>query len=85
MNTPAYAPRYPTIKSKLAAKKMPIDPISLADLGEDAGKVGKQAALTRTVRFAEPPQKVAGVKIKEETCEDSARRAVAMMVEAKAL
>lgn len=85
VNTPAYAPRYPTIKSKLAAKKMPIDPISLADLGEDAGKIGKQAALTRTVRFAEPPQKVAGVKIKEETCEDSARRAVAMMVEAKAL
>lgn len=85
VNTPAYAPRYPTIKSKLAAKKMPIDPLSLADIGESADNVGEKAARTRTVRFAEPPQKVAGVKIQEETCEDSARRAVAMMVEAKAL
>lgn len=85
VNTPAYAPRYPTIKSKLAAKKMPIDPFTAADLAIDPAKVGEKAAYTRTVRFSEPPQKVAGVKIKEETQEDSARKAVAMMVEAKAL
>lgn len=85
VNTPAYTPRYPTIKSKLAAKKMPIDPLSLEEIALAKDSVGAEAARTRTVRFVEPAQKVAGIKIQEETCEDSARKAVAMMVEAKAL
>ncbi len=85
VNRPAYDPRYPTIKSKLAAKKMPIDAIPLAELGMDGTKVGAAAARTRTVSFTEPPKKAAGIKINEKDQAESARKLVAMMVKAKVL
>ncbi|MGL4284058.1 hypothetical protein [Eubacterium aggregans] len=38
-----------------------------------------------TLKVYEPPKKEAGVTIQEETDEDSALKAIAMMVEAKVL
>ncbi|HCC00472.1 MAG TPA: electron transfer flavoprotein subunit beta [Ruminococcaceae bacterium] len=85
VSKPEYDPRYPTIKNKLKAKKMPIGAFAAADLGVDASKVGQGAALTHTVSFSEPAQKEGGVKINEKDQEEGARKLVAMMVEAKAL
>ena len=81
VNKPAYDPRYPTIKSKLAARKMPIPVLSAAELDNvDPGRPG-----SHVVRVYEPAKRQAGVKIKEETCEESVLKAVAMMADAKVL
>ena len=81
VNKPAYDPRYPTIKSKMAARKMPIPVLSAAEL--ENVDPGKPAA--HVVRVYEPAKRQAGVKVKEETCADSALKVVAMMVDAKVL
>lgn len=81
VNKPAYDPRYPTIKSKMAARKIPIPVLSAADLDNvDPGKSGVQV-----VKTYEPPKRKAGLKVKEETCADSAIKVVGMMADAKLL
>lgn len=81
VNKPAYDPRYPTIKSKLAARKMTIPVLSAAEL--DHADPGKPT--THVVKVFEPAKRQAGVKIKEETAADSAIKAVEMMAAAKLL
>ena len=79
---PDYDPRYPTIKTKMAARKATINEITAADL---AAKVGEAGSLTKVLKLYEPPKKQAGVKIQEETVADSTMRALAMIAEAKVL
>ena len=74
---PDYDPRYPTIKSKMAARKATINEVEVAV--DDAG------SLTKVLKLYEPPKKQAGIKIQEETVADSTIRAVAIMAEAKVL
>ena len=69
-----YEPRYPTIKSKMAARKIPIGELEVG---------GVAAAAVSVVANAEPPKKEAGIKIQEETIGDSMAKAIAMMKEAK--
>ena len=82
---PDYDPRYPTIKTKMAARKATINEITAADLAVDAAKVGEAGSLTKVLKLYEPPKKQAGVKIQEETVADSTMRALAMIAEAKVL
>lgn len=82
---PDYDPRYPTIKSKMAARKATINEITAADIAVDAAKVGAAGSLTKVLKLYEPPKKQAGIKIQEETVADSTIRAVAIMAEAKVL
>ena len=77
---PDYDPRYPTIKTKMAARKAKINAITAADAG-----VGEVANLTKVLKVYEPPKKQAGIKIQEETVADSVIKAVAIMAEAKVL
>ena len=81
VNKPAYDPRYPTIKSKMAARKMAIPVLSAADL--DSVEPGKPTA--HVVKVFEPAKRQAGVKINEETAAESAIKAVDMMAAAKLL
>ena len=74
VNKPNYEPRYPTIKSKMAARKIPIGELTLG---------GVAAPAVAVIANAEPPKKEAGVKIQEETIADSMAKAIAMMKEAK--
>lgn len=74
VNKPNYEPRYPTIKSKMAARKIPIGELELG---------GVAAPAVAVIANAEPPKKEAGVKIQEETIADSMAKAIAMMKEAK--
>jgi electron transfer flavoprotein beta subunit len=59
-------PRYPSFKGIMAAKKKPVETLSLADLGIDAGQVGLAAAATEVVSFAERPPRAAGTIVKDD-------------------
>lgn len=71
---PNYEPRYPTIKTKMAARKKPIDELQPAEKPENTVEV---------VRVFEPVKRSAGVKIKTETAEEAVEQAIKLMTEAK--
>ncbi len=73
---PGYDPRYPSIKSKLAARK--------AQIPELPAQLGQERAVI-CLGYSEPPKRQAGVRIQEKDAAEAAARAVAMMAEAKAL
>lgn len=76
VNKPKYDPRYPTIKSKMAARKKPIEELSAPE---------KADAQISVVRVYEPAKRAAGVKIKEADAEEAVRKALDIMDEAKVL
>jgi electron transfer flavoprotein beta subunit len=59
-------PRYPTFKGIMAAKKKPVQTLSLADIEVDASSVGLVGAATRVADFAARPPRAAGVIVKDE-------------------
>jgi electron transfer flavoprotein beta subunit len=59
-------PRYPSFKGIMAAKKKPVETLSLADIGLDTGQVGLAAAATEVVSFAKRPPRQAGTIVKDE-------------------
>jgi electron transfer flavoprotein beta subunit len=59
-------PRYPSFKGIMAAKKKPVDTLSLADLGIDPAQAGLAAAATEVVSFAERPPRAAGTIVKDD-------------------
>jgi electron transfer flavoprotein beta subunit len=59
-------PRYPSFKGIMAAKKKPVETLSIADAGLDAGKLGASAAWSSVVDFAARPPKAAGVVVTDE-------------------
>jgi electron transfer flavoprotein beta subunit len=61
-----YEPRYPSFKGIMAAKKKPVETLSLADAGIDPGQVGLAAAATEVVSFAKRPPRQAGTIVKDE-------------------
>ena len=76
VNKPEYDPRYPTIKSKMAARKKPIEELA----AEEAG-----SAQVEVLRVYAPAKRAAGVKIKAEDPAEAVSQALAMMSEAKAI
>ena len=74
VNKPNYEPRYPTIKSKMAARKKAIAEISIEVANESAVK---------EVKLFSPPKRRAGVKIKTGTAEELVAQAIQKMLEAK--
>ena len=52
--------RYPSMKGILAAKKKPVETLTLADLGVDPTSVGLEASWTRVQETAPRPPKAAG-------------------------
>jgi len=59
-------PRYPSFKGIMAAKKKPVEVLSLADAGIDPAQVGLGAAATEVVSFARRPPREAGTIVKDE-------------------
>jgi len=59
-------PRYPTFKGIMAAKKKPVQTLTLADLSLDAGSVGLANAASWVEDFAKRPPRAAGVVVKDE-------------------
>ncbi len=59
-------PRYPSFKGIMAAKKKPVQTLSLADLGIEAGDVGADGAWTVVESFESAPPREAGTVVKDE-------------------
>jgi len=59
-------PRYPSFKGIMAAKKKPVETLSLADLELDAGRAGLAASGTEVVSFAKRPPRQAGTIVTDE-------------------
>jgi electron transfer flavoprotein beta subunit len=59
-------PRYPTFKGIMAAKKKPVQRLTLAELSVDASAVGLASAATGVADFAARPPRQAGVIVKDE-------------------
>jgi len=59
-------PRYPTFKGIMAAKKKPVQTLTLADLPDVAGSAGLAGAATWVEDHAARPPRAAGVIVKDE-------------------
>ena len=59
-------PRYPNFKGIMAAKKKPVTPLSLAEIGLDPAAVGRSAATITVVSAEERPAREQGTIIRDE-------------------
>ena len=59
-------PRYPSFKNIMAAKKAPLETLTLADLGITADQVGLSAAWSAVDDFAQRPAKAKGTVVTDE-------------------
>jgi len=69
---PNFEPRYPSIKSKMAANRAEIPTLTAADFTIDLEQAGLKGSPTKVKKTFTPAQKSGGVKIKEESNEASA-------------
>ena len=77
---PAYDPRYPNIKAKLAARKavVPVFSAANADISGEESRVSLKG-------YSEPPKRSAGIRIKEKEAADAVSKAMEKMLQDKAL
>ena len=71
---PSFNPRFPTIKSKMAASRAVIPTLTVEDLTVDRTRIGLKGSPTKVKKSFTPPRKQGGVTIAEETCEASAKK-----------
>jgi len=74
-------PRYPSFKGIMAAKKKPVQVLTLADAGIEAVAVGLGNAATAVTDFAARPPRAAGVIVKDEG--DGGGKAAGFLAERK--
>ena len=74
-------PRYPSFKGIMAAKKKPVETLSLADLPVDADAVGLGGSATAVADFAARPPREAGTVVKDEG--DGGAKVAAFLAERK--
>lgn len=79
---PAFEPRFPSIKSKMAANKAVIESITANDVEIDLTKAGLKGSPTKVKKTFTPQVKKSGVKIQEESGLDSARKLTELLNEA---
>ena len=80
---PAWDPRYPTIKRKMAANRAEIPVIGEEELADiDKTKIGLKGSPTHVKKTFVPQKKTGGMKIKEETAEDSAKKLFTVLSDA---
>ncbi len=75
----ANEPRYPSLKAIMGAKKKPVEKLSLADAGIDAGKVGTAGSGVICADFQAPAQKPAGTIITDEDTAATVEQIVAWL------
>ena len=80
---PAFDPRYPTIKRKMAANRAQIPTLTSADFPDiDTARIGLKGSPTHVKKTFVPQKKKGGIKIKEETNEESAVKLAALLSDA---
>lgn len=82
---PQYEPRYPSIKSKMAANRAEIPTLTAADFPIDLEKAGLKGSPTKVKKTFTPPQKSGGVKIQEETNEACAMKLFQLLSDASVI
>ena len=82
VSRPDYDPRYPTIKSKLAARKVKIPSLGKDDIGL---KAGEEAPRVLYRGFTEPPKREAGIKIQESEPAEAVAKAFEVLAADKVL
>lgn len=83
---PSWDPRYPTLRRKLAAKKAEITTLTAADLPSiDLTRAGLKGSPTKVKKTFVPQKKKSGVKIKEATAEETAKKLAELLSEAHAI
>ena len=85
MSQTPYEPRYASVKTKMAANRATIPVLTAADLSLDAGSVGASGSPTKVVKEFVPARKEGGIKIQEETAEESVEKLVALLSDAGVL
>jgi electron transfer flavoprotein beta subunit len=76
-------PRYPSFKGIMAAKNKPVDELSVADLGLDAGQVGWGGARQEITDVRQAEERKAGEKIEDEG--DAHEKIVAFLEQLKVI
>lgn len=71
---PNFNPRFPTIKSKMAANRAVITTLTVNDISVDDTKIGLKGSPTKVKKSFTPPPKQGGIRIIEETAEDTAKK-----------
>jgi len=71
-------PRLASLRGIMQAKKKPMEVLTLADLGLDAGEVGPAGAGVERVELSPPPQRAAGKKFEGEP-EEIAKQVVELL------
>lgn len=79
---PAYDPRYPTIKSKMAANRAVIDTLTAADFEIDLQRAGLKGSPTKVKKTYTPSLKKDNVIIQKETGEGSGLELIKLLDEA---
>ena len=80
---PAWDPRYPTIKRKMAANRAQIPTLTAAEFPAiDTTRIGLKGSPTHVKKTFVPHKKTGGIKIKEETVEESVNKLIGLMSEA---
>ena len=80
---PAWDPRYPTIKRKMAANRAQIPTLTAAEFPAiDTTRIGLKGSPTHVKKTFVPQKKTGGIKIKEETVEESVNKLIGLMSEA---
>jgi electron transfer flavoprotein beta subunit len=74
-------PRYPSFKGIMAAKKKPVQALTLADLSIDADAAGLAGSWTAVTDFAAKPPRAAGTVVKDEG--DGGTKVAAFLAERK--
>ena len=74
-------PRYPSFKGIMAAKKRPVQTLTLAELGVAADAAGLAGSATTVADFAARPPRAAGVVVKDEG--DGGAKVAAFLAERK--
>ncbi|MDR0994376.1 MAG: electron transfer flavoprotein subunit beta/FixA family protein [Verrucomicrobiota bacterium] len=77
----ANVPRMASLRGKMAAKKLAIEPMTAEASGADPAKLGLAASPTRVMKIFSPPPKTGGVKWEGEEPVVVARRLVDMLRE----
>ncbi len=80
---PSFDPRFPTIRRKMAANKANIPVLAFTDLPDiDPEKIGLKHSPTHVKKTFVPQKKTGGIKIQEETAEESAKKLFTLLSEA---
>ena len=79
---PAWDPRYPTIKRKMAANRAEIPVLSEDAFPElDRARIGLKGSPTKVKKTFVPQRKKSGVLIQEETADEAAQKLIALLGE----